>query len=222
MYVRPWVNRGLGACSSCVPAPAVRLVKIPGGVSGLGGPRTGMGGGIPTRVEQISDGRQGTRETIRRMGELTMAAAHDPTFIAWCRGQVADLASKDYLGEGKRIFDIVHQHARYVRDPAGGLEVVQDPRAFLFQDGTGDCDEFSGAIAAMAIALGHHAAFRTVAADPGQPEAWSHVYALVGVDDPFASEGVAWYPADATQKSATFGWEPPAHRIWMKKDWIIA
>jgi hypothetical protein len=99
--------------------------------------------------------------------------------------------------------------------------VVQDPRALLFQDGTGDCDEHATAIAAMAIALGHHAAFRTVAADPSQPDQWSHVYAMIGVDNPYASEGVEWWAADSTQRNAVLGWEPPAHRISGKKDWII-
>lgn len=245
MFVRPWVNRGLGACS-CSPMPApglagrqVRLVKIPPAVSGLGGPRAGLprvggvrglGSGIPISVESIREGRLGTADTIRRMGELALAAAHDPSFVAWVRGQVADLKSKDYLGEAERIFEIVHKHVRYSRDPHG-LEILQDPRAVLWQDGTGDCDEHATTIAAMAIALGHHCAFRTVAAnyepDPKNPKKsrrsneWSHVYAMIGVDDPYAPEGVAWWAADTTQSNAALGWEPPAHRVWNKKDWIV-
>lgn len=219
MFIRPWVP-GLGGLRPVLVPRVVPSAPVQGGgwFSGLGR----MGGGIPVRSERISEGQQGTRETIRRMGELALAAAHDPAFVAWVRGQVADLPSKDYLGEGKRLLEIVKQHCRYVRDPLGGMELLQDPRAFLFQDGTGDCDEFSSALAAMALALGHHAAFRTVAADASQPDQWSHVYTLIGVDDPSAEEGVAWYPADGTQRKATFGWEPPAGRIWLKKDWIIA
>lgn len=226
MFIRPWVP-GLGGLRPVLVPRVVPSAPVQGGgwFSGLGR----MGDGLPVSMSTISDGRLGTKQTIRKMGELAVAAGHDPKFVAFCRGQVSDLASKDYVGEGRRIFDMVHQHVRYVKDPMG-LEVVQDPRAVLWQDGSGDCDEHASTIAACAIALGHHAAFRTVAAnyekDPETGKArrideWSHVYALIGLDDPEAEDGVSWFPADSTQRRAKFGWEPPDDRIWMKKDWLL-
>ncbi|MCC6752028.1 MAG: transglutaminase domain-containing protein [Deltaproteobacteria bacterium] len=189
-------------------------------------PRLGVGGlgqigqGLSIEHRTIPDGDKGTAATITEMGRLSVAAAHDPKFVSWVRGQVADLKSKDYVGEAKRIFEIVHNHVRYVQDPLG-LEVVQDPRAVLFRDGSGDCDEHASTVAAMALALGHRAAFRTVAADYDRPDQWSHVYALIGVQDPSQPDGIAWYPADTTQRRATLGWEPPLGRVWKKKDWVV-
>jgi hypothetical protein len=127
MYVRPWIARdlrGLGCpCSPPPPAPVVGLAGLgamrPGRAPALprvGGVR-GLGSGIPISVQNIREGQNGTRDTIKEMGRLAITAAHDPTFVAWVRGQVADLKSKDYKGEAERIFNIVHTHVRYSRDP---------------------------------------------------------------------------------------------------------
>jgi len=155
------------------------------------------------------------------MAQLAKLAAHDPAFVMWVRGQVSDLKSKDYKGEAQRIFDIVKKYVRYVRDP-NGLEFLQDPRSVIFRDGSADCDEHACTIAAMALAIGHHAAFRTVAADPTRPEEWSHVYAMIGVEDVNQPDGVAWWAADSTQRASYLGWNPPADRISNMKDWVVS
>jgi hypothetical protein len=205
-FVRPRPALGLGNYAS-----------VPALGQGLG---RSLGQGLAVEQKIIPDGDKGTKATLVEMAKLARAAGHDPRFVMWARGQVQDLPGKDYKGEAGRIFDIVKQHVRYVQDPAG-LELVQDPRSVLFRDGSGDCDEHASTVAALAIALGHRAVFRTVGADRSRPDQWSHVYAMIGVQDRSAPDGVAWWAADTTQRSATLGWEPPEDRIWKKKDWLV-
>jgi len=168
----------------------------------------------------IPDGVKGTRKTIEKMCNLAKLASQDPQFVSWVRLQMSDLPSKDYKAEAQRIFDIVKQYVRYVKDPAG-LELVQDPRSVLFRDGSGDCDEHASTIAAMAMAIGHKAAFRTICADTDRPDEFSHVYAMIGIEDIKATDMTSWWPADTTQRTSFLGWNPPADRVYCTKDWVL-
>lgn len=168
--------------------------------------------------QEIPEGPKGTKATIIAMCELVKKAAQDPAWTQWWQVQVSDLPGKDYKAEAQRIFDIVKKYVRYVRDPVN-LEVVSDPRATMFRIGGGDCDDHCVVIMSAALALGHQAAARTVAADPNRDD-WSHVYAMIGIEDITQPNGIGWYPADTTQKSSYLGWNPPADRIRNVKDWI--
>lgn len=169
------------------------------------------------QVKEIPDGYHGTAATIKEMQKLARAASIDPKFVSWCRSIVADLPPKDYYGEAKRIYDVVKKHVRYVLDPRG-MEMVQDPRHVIFVEGQEDCDGHATTIAAIALALGHGAAFKTVAVDPDRPDEFSHVYPLIGIQKGMGEE---WIAADTTQKSGYFGWEPPASRITKQKVWPV-
>lgn len=60
------------------------------------------------------------------------------------------------------------------------VETLTRPRDLIAMNGTGgrvgDCDDYSMYGAALLLALGKPARFVTVAADPSQPDAYSHVY----------------------------------------------
>lgn len=180
-------------------------------------PNLGQVTKFDAQLKDIPDGMLGTAATIQEMAKLARAASTDPKFVMWCRSIVADLSPKDYKGEAQRIYDVVKKHVRYVLDPRG-MELVSDPRHTLFVDGSGDCDDAAVVITAMAMALGHSAAFKTVAVNPDRPDEFSHVYALIGVQKGMGEE---WYAADTTQKSGYFGWEPPADRITKAKVWPV-
>lgn len=180
-------------------------------------PNLGRVGTLNAQVKEIPDGFAGTTATIKEMARLAREASTDPKFVMWCRSLVSDLPGKDYVGEARRIHDVVKKHVRYVLDPRG-MEMVADPRQTLFVEGQGDCDDAACTIAAMALALGHGAAFKTVAVDPDRPDEFSHVYALIGVQKGMGEE---WFAADTTQKSGYFGWEPPADRITKSKVWPV-
>lgn len=81
-----------------------------------------------------------------------------------------------------------------------------------------NCDEHSTLIAAMALSLGHEAAFKTIAADPDRPEEFSHVYPLIGIQK---GAETWWYSADTTQPGGYFGWEPPKEAVLKEKVWPV-
>lgn len=170
-----------------------------------------------SQVKEIPDGYKGTAATIKEMKRLAQAASLDPKFVLWCRSIVADLQGKDYYGEAKRIYDVVKRHVRYVLDPRG-MEMVQDPRHVLFVDGSEDCDGHSTTVAAIALSLGHEAAFKTIAADATRPDEFSHVYAMIGIQKGANTE---WWAADTTQRSGHFGWQPPAHMVKRSQTWPV-
>ena len=87
---------------------------------------------------------------------------------------------------------------------------------------TSQCDEHATLIAAAALALGHNAAFRTICASPDRKEEFSHVYAMIGIEDITAPDGLNWLSADSTQRNSHLGWNPPAERVYCIKDWVIA
>lgn len=81
-----------------------------------------------------------------------------------------------------------------------------------------NCDDHSTATAALAMALGFRAGFRTVKGDRGRPEQWSHVYPVIGI--PAGKEDV-WLTADSTQKESVLGWDPPEGKLFGMKTWVI-
>lgn len=168
-------------------------------------------GGIP-------DGHAGTEATIRVMAELAASPSEggrDPEIVALARKIVEGIPSKDYLGELNAIFNFVKENVRYVQDPRG-LEHVETPRRTLLVTGQEDCDGHATCLAALAIALNHGVAFRTLAADRSRPGEWSHVYAVLGYRD---RQGVHWYAADTTQAESSLGWEPGEG--YAKRDWLV-
>lgn len=86
-----------------------------------------------------------------------------------------------------------------------------------------NCDDHSTLVAALALALGLGAAFRTVAADCENPDPktcpWVHVYPVLGIP---RGNAVEWVAADTTQLGGYFGWEPPRDRIKRVATWVIA
>ena len=167
---------------------------------------------------------QQTAQTLEIMGRLAVEASRDPHMIDWARSLVADLPNKAYEDEAARIFDHVKATVRYVHDPAG-QETVTDPRWLLWVIGSGDCDDHSGPVAALGLALGMGAAFRTVATtcetDPRTGVVtcpWAHVYAVLGIP---RGNVVEWIPADTAEGSA-LGWEPPADRVRRSRTWMLA
>jgi hypothetical protein len=73
---------------------------------------------------------------------------------------------------------------------------------------TSQCDDAASLTAALSIASGHRAAFRTVKGDPGAPDRFSHVYPVIGV---VKAGKTLWLPADSTQRESSLGWDPPDH-----------
>lgn len=196
---------GLGSCR-----PAAFGIRMEG-LAGLGDAPAGLPFPevqIPAdvRIVRIPDGLKGTEATLKVMKQLVLSpwGARNPR-VVMLANQIRDhVASKDYVGEADAIFNWVKSNVAYKLDPAG-LEWVQTP-LYTMGRRAGDCDDHSTMIAALAMASGHRAAFRTVRGDPGDPTRFSHVYAVIGVVRKGQTE---WYSADSTQAESYLGWDPP-------------
>lgn len=177
---------------------------------------------IPSRRLKIAGGELGTRETLEAMTALAVEASRDPQLIDHARALVSGLPNKAYKDEAELVYEHVRNTVRYVHDPIG-LETITDPRWLMFVIGAGDCDDHSTLVAALALALGLGAAFRTVAADCENPDPktcpWVHVYPVLGIP---RGNAVEWVAADTTQLGGYFGWEPPRDRIKRVATWVIA
>jgi len=172
----------------------------------------------PVEVYEIPSGTKGTIATLKMMKKLVMGpwGARSPQLVFLARSIVQHIGSKDYWHEAQAIFEYVKANVRYRLDPTA-LEWIQTP-VYTLQTQQGDCDDMSSLLAAMALAVGHRAAFVTVAGDPGRPDSYSHVYAMIGVTRNGKTE---WLAADATQNQATIGWEPPGEKVFKKTVWVI-
>jgi transglutaminase-like putative cysteine protease len=161
-----------------------------------------------------------TQQTIELMAKLAVEASRDPAMIDHARQLVRDLPNKAYDLEAERVFDHVKRTVRYVHDPAG-METLSDPRWLLWVFGSGDCDDHATLVAALGMALGMGAAFRTVATrvDPATGVApWAHVYAVLGVPK---GNAVEWVPAD-TAEGSYVGWEPRGNGVRRQRTWVVA
>jgi hypothetical protein len=170
---------------------------------------------------QIPDGEGSTVATLRVMEDAVTGpeGAHNAEVRHLVMKIVEGLPSKAYEREVRAIYDFMFKNVRYTLDPRG-LEWVQTPWYTLLVAGMGDCDDHATAIAALAIALGHGAGFRTVKGDPSRPDEWSHVYPIVGIRE----RGIPrWIPIDTTEISKPrFGQDPPGADRVPQKNWVIA
>lgn len=167
---------------------------------------------------QIPAGEQGTVATLKLMKKLVFSpwGARNPDVALIARKIVSHVQSKDYEAEADAIFQYVKRHVRYRLDPVA-LEWLQTPRYTLTTQ-QGDCDDHSMVIASLALAAGHRAAFRTVKGDPQRPDAWSHVYGVIGVTKGGETQ---WYAADTTQQQSKLGWDPPESKLFGMATWVL-
>lgn len=97
------------------------------------------------------------------------------------------------------------------RDPI--VEVLIRPVDISNGAHQGDCDDYSMYLASLLTALGIPCSFATLAADPQNPTAYSHVYVVAYPDG-------RRYPLDASHGQHP-GWEAP-NRFGKRKEWPVA
>lgn len=179
--------------------------------------------GPPVQYVRIPHGERGTVATLKVMKKLVLGkwGHRNPEVVLLAKKIVSDVSpgpEKDYRAMAQAVLDFMKAHVKYELDPAG-LEYVQTPHFTLLVAGSGDCDDSSTATAALAMALGFRAGFRTVKGDPNRPEQWSHVYPVIGIQN--KSGGTTWLTADSTQKKSYLGWDPPESKLYAMKTWVI-
>jgi hypothetical protein len=162
-----------------------------------------------TRV-QIGRGDRGIAQTIRYMYGAVMG--NEGVASAEIRRQaltiVQGVASRDQQGEIAAVLQWVKSNIAFRGEWA---ETVQTPLVTL-QLRAGDCDDQSTLMAALLGSLGYKTRFKTVAADPSAPYAFSHVYIEI-----FQRKTGQWISLDSTVPQSYPGWQPP--QIFRSKAW---
>jgi Transglutaminase-like superfamily len=162
-----------------------------------------------TRV-RIGSGDRGIAQTIRYMYGAVMGneGVANPEIRRQALAIVQNVPSRDQQGEIAAILQWVKSNIAFRGEYA---ETVQTPLVTL-QLRAGDCDDQSSLMAALLGSLGYKTRFKTVAADPSAPWAFSHVYIEI-----FHRKSGQWISLDSTVPQSYPGWQPP--KIFRAKEW---
>lgn len=162
-----------------------------------------------TRV-RIPGGDRGIAQTIRYMYGAVMGneGVHSPEIRRQALKIVELVASRDQQREISTVLQWVKNNIAFRGEYA---ETVQTPLVTL-QLRAGDCDDQSTLIAALLSSLGYKTRFRTVAADPSAPWAYSHVFTEV-----FQRKRGQWISVDSTVPQSFPGWRPP--HVFRSQSW---
>jgi len=85
-----------------------------------------------------------------------------------------------------------------------------------------NCDDSAVLLAALSMAAGHGALYRTIRTDPRRMDEFSHVYPLLGYRN---KDGAFWFSSDVTHprpEDARWGWEAPQEVRYGTADWMVA
>lgn len=170
----------------------------------------------------IPGGLEGVRATLRHMVKIARSflrpsslnpEAIDSLLLVRIAAQrcVQHCNEKDYIGEVSALHKFCRDQIRYVRDHLT-CETLQYPDKTLLI-GSGDCDDKSMLLAAMAHCIGYPSRFCAIAVND-EPE-FSHVSAQILVD------GCGWLnaetiPIDDNGTKVDLGWFPPDATSVMK------
>ena len=164
----------------------------------------------------ITDSDVATAQTISRMCELIKESCADPLFQS-----VAQRAATSFPGgTASSIWWAVKHMMRFVQDspaiarmfgPHDALELLVSPAAMIrCRKMEGDCDDFTMMACAMLQCCGVPFEIVTVAANPRDPQTFSHVYGRAVLNGRFTMDcSHGKYP----------GWEVPRERQYRVQVW---
>lgn len=178
-------------------------------------------------MQASSDPDTATAQTIGIMCDHVRNAAGDPWVIGTARASVksfgqlsgdTDVAAQIAVGAwwwAKTFIKFVH-HEFIIRQrlgEAGHLQGLISPEVLVRMDRPeGDCAIFSECVAAFLTALGIPFEFVTVAANPREPEIFSHVYLYAVMPDG------SRLPLDASHGDYP-GWQVPSAHVSRRQVW---
>lgn len=155
----------------------------------------------------ISDGVQGTAQTIAMMQKLVSAGKRDNDIRVLC-GKILNptdgsrpCKSKDYYCYAKALYSWVRDNILYAYDPHG-VEYIEAAKKIL-TNRIADCDSMDILLCSMFEHVGLQSQFVTIKADSSRPDEYTHVYTRVLIPK------VGWVTADPIMPEKWFGWEPP-------------
>ena len=153
------------------------------------------------------------------MSRLAIDGSRDPLVRLMAIDILDGVQGRDHDAVARRFFSWMQDQGsgersgvKFVNDPFR-TEQVRCPWWTLVVEGCGDCNSaFATTVAALLLSVGVPCFFRTVAADPGRPSSFSHVYTVANI------RGVE-LPLDSSVAFSMPGSEPT--QITRQKDWPI-
>lgn len=140
-----------------------------------------------TGWDQPTGDEEATAQTIALMSHFAREDAYDETLRT--AALEATAATRTPEAAAAAIWQWIRSRVRYVEDtrPALGLEGIAPADAevlirpvdlLAMPQPMGDCDDFSMLCASMLLAVGIEPRYKTIAAEPGSPDQYSHVYVV--------------------------------------------
>lgn len=160
-------------------------------------------------------------QTLEHMSRIIERTACDQVVQRAAAQAIADCGSSpsrtDLAGA---VWAYVRSRVRFVQDEdlaSGAREVLIEPPLLLtMEQPRGDCDDFTMAVASLLCALGVPVRVMAVAANPDDPQRFSHVYAAAVLEN--RSTLPLTLPIDASHGPYP-GWEAPL--IFRRMPWRI-
>ena len=167
----------------------------------------------------LPDGDAGVADTIAYIRQLVDEGLSDPRIrrVATEVLRHAGVAPYDDFGEIRAIFDwaVNWRNMRFVRDPVG-KEMLQ-PAWSILESGAGDCDCINAILLPSLLgAIGYATRAVTIATDPADRRAFSHIYIEALVED---GNGGTWIPLDVARPGARWGRNP--ERFYRLQRWPL-
>lgn len=157
---------------------------------------------IDQLIEQISEGKRDPY--IRQIAGQVLT------------GKIAGIeavASRDWWGEAKALFEYTRQNIRYTRDPLE-VELYQRPRRSLSQ-GIGDCDDQTIFLGAILQSVGYPVTIKVIGLKGSN--VFQHVYLLVGLPP---HDPKKWEPLDPSRPEDA-GWELEEDKVGLERHYEV-
>lgn len=162
------------------------------------------------RIHGSSDEQAVEKVALLRNQVVKPALGTGPRGMAFTRSLLAEalggsprtVNGHHKSAEAVRIFEWVKTRIRYVNDPLGRELFQQIPE--LMKQGIGDCEDFTGLLAALFTAAGIKVKARIIQIP--RKKGWAHIYLIAELEG-------KWRAFDATEQHRP-GWEfPQATRV---------
>ena len=152
---------------------------------------------------QLSDGAEGTRETVQEMFKEAINGSMTFPIISLARNIIKPANPRKERETADRLFYWVKNNINFVRDPTYA-ELLQSPQRTI-ELKFGDCDDQCCLLAALNLAIGSIVRIVTVAHIV--PDNFSHVYLQV------LCNKRDWIAYDTVVKKSYPGWEPEQYYV---------
>lgn len=184
--------------------------------------------GLPLYRSSIpgdADDNKATAQTIRQMCQHVRQCLNDPVVKSaadTALGRFGRVALPNLRRRAWGVWWYAKHLIKFVQDETllasmlnehGQRELLNPPPVMLrMKQPQGDCDDYTMLVCALLKCLGVPFEVVTIAADPTEPDRWSHVYAVALVEDG------ARFPMD-TSHGKFPGWEVPREHIIRYQAW---